>query len=254
MFVNKKREHNNTIIKEFNNDLDQRKPTHEYLYKLEETQIFQNQVIQDLRSQILEKTEENQKITENFSSKIKENEEIFTKEIKNFKEENLEFKRISSEIKQKNKILYEENKRFCEEIRYFKSSLAKTEEERRNFDKILQENLEEINFLKKELERSRGIKEEFSQEIDKNIEKIRLCELEIEEFNRKLELISQEKDSIEKIELHDQEIINELEKNNMKLFDENKCQREYLIKLENQLNFMKNQQNKVKIEFLPIKL
>ena len=145
---------------------------------------------------------------------------------------------------------YEENKQFCQEIGYLKDLQGKYQEEKVNLEKFLNENLEEINFLKKELERSRGLKDEFSTELEKNAGKIKTYQLEVDELIKKLDIISHEKESMEDLELKDQEIIQELEKNNIKLMDENKYQRDYIIKLETQFNFLKNQQNQVLFNFI----
>lgn len=233
------------MLNEFNNDLDQRKPNHEYLYKLEDNQAFQSQLIQDLRAQVLEKTDENDKISKDFDNKLKEKEETNHLEIRRIKEENQDIKKIVSEMKQKNKLLFEENKAFVQEIAYHKENLYKFQEEKENINKILNENFEEIGFLKKELERTRGLKEEISTHFENNSEKIKSYEFEIEELMKKLEQLSEEKDSIERMELHDQEIIKNLEKNNLCLLDETQYQRDYIKKLESQLNFLKTQQNQV---------
>ena len=200
----------------------------------------------------MEKSEENQRLSkeisalsDKFDTRFSLSEGNFHKELNVLKNENNEIKRISSEIKQKNKILFEENKEFCQELSYLKDLECRNQEEKTNLQKFLNENIEEINFLKKELERSRSLKDEFSLELEKNASKYKSFELEIEDLMKKIEIISHEKNSIEELELKDQDIIHELEKNNINLLDENKYQKDYIIKLETQFNFIKKQQNQV---------
>jgi len=235
------------MFDEFSNDLDKRNQgPNEYLYKLEENQAFQNQLIQDLRAQVLEKTDGTHRISREFNDKLEDTEKGFLLEMKRIKEENNEVIRVSNEIKQKNKLIFEENKKFVCEIESLREINHKVIEDRDNLDQIAKENYEEIVFLKKELERTRGIKDDLSALIECNNEKIKALEEEIEEGNRRMDGILEEKMNIERIELKDEEIIKELERNNINLMDENKQQRDYIAKLEAQFNYLKNEQNRVK--------
>jgi len=235
------------MFDEFSNDLDKRnQDPNEYLYKLEENQAFQNQLIQDLRAQVLAKTDGTQRISREFNDKLEETEKGFLLEMKRIKEENNEVIRVSNEIKQKNKLIFEENKKFVCEIESLREINHKVIEDRDNLDQIAKENYEEIVFLKKELERTRGIKDDLSALIECNNEKIKALEEEIEEGNRRMDGVLEEKMNIERIELKDEEIIKELERNNINLMDENKQQRDYIAKLEAQFNYLKNEQNRVK--------
>jgi len=241
------REQNRKMFDEFSNDLYKRnQDPNEYLYKLEENQAFQNQLIQDLRAQVLAKTDGTQRISREFNDKLEETEKGFLLEMKRIKEENNEVIRVSNEIKQKNKLIFEENKKFVCEIESLREINHKVIEDRDNLDQIAKENYEEIVFLKKELERTRGIKDDLSGLIECNNEKIKALEEEIEEGNRRMDGVLEEKMNIERIELKDEEIIKELERNNINLMDENKQQRDYIAKLEAQFNYLKNEQNRVK--------
>ena len=235
------------MFEEFSNDLDKR--THgpnEYLYKLEENQAFQNQLIKDLRSQVLEKDEENQRISRELNERLEEDEKKYLLEIKRMKEENKDLIKVSNDIKQKNKLIFEENKHFVREIENLRELTSKVRDDKDNLDQITRENYEEIAFLKKELERTRTLKDDLSGLVECNNERIKALELEIEEGNHRMDGVLEEKINIERIELKDQEIIRELEKNNINLIDENKQQRDYIAKLEAQFNYLKNEQHRVK--------
>ena len=233
------------MFEEFSNDLDKRTGPNEYLYKLEENQAFQNQLIKDLRSQLLEKDEENQIISKQSKENQEKEEKKLLLEMKKIKEENKELIKVLNEFKQKNKLIFEENKQFVHEVENLRELTSKIRDDKDNLDHVTRENYEEIAFLKKELERTRNLKDDLSGLMECNNEKIQLLEREIEEGNNKINGILEEKMNIERIELKDQEIIRELEKNNISLIDENKQQRDYIAKLEGQFNYLKNEQLRV---------
>lgn len=82
-------------------------------------------------------------------------------------------------------------------------------------------------------------------ELEQTQAKLRSSEQECVENQRKYEIIFLEKQEIERIELHDQEIIKVLERKQLELLDESHSQREYIKELEQQFNILKNQQHKV---------